>query len=99
MRLENKVALITGGASGLGLATTERFVAEGCRVLVADIQEAQGEQLSDRFGNDVLFRRCDATIESEVEAAFDYAESELGPVDSVFHSAGIIGDIKIELVD
>ena len=37
MRLENKIALITGGASGLGLATTERFVAEGCRVLVTDI--------------------------------------------------------------
>ena len=93
MRLENKIALITGGASGLGLATTERFVTEGCRVLVTDIQEEQGEELSARFGNDVLFRRCDVTREDEVEAAFDYAENEMGPVDAVFHSAGIIGAV------
>ena len=93
MRLKNKIALITGGASGLGLATTERFVAEGCRVLVTDIQEEQGEELSTRFGNDVLFRRCDVTREDEVEAAFDYAENEMGPVDAVFHSAGIIGAV------
>jgi len=93
MRLKNKIALITGGASGLGLATTERFVAEGCRVLVTDIQEEQGEELSARFGNDVLFRRCDVTREEEIEAAFDYAENEMGPVDAVFHSAGIIGAV------
>ena len=85
MRLENKIALITGGASGLGLATTERFVTEGCRVLVTDIQVEHGDELSNRFGSDVIFRRCDVTREEEVEAAFDFAEQELGPIDIVFH--------------
>jgi 3alpha(or 20beta)-hydroxysteroid dehydrogenase len=58
MRLEGKTALITGAASGLGAAAVERFVAEGCRVCLCDIQEKEGQALAAQLGDQVFFQRC-----------------------------------------
>jgi len=93
MRLENKTALITGGASGIGAAATERFIQEGCRVLVCDIQAQPGQAFAARFGEAAAFQRCDVTREEEVAAAMDAAVERFGKLDIVFNSAGIIGAV------
>ncbi|MBU6228058.1 MAG: SDR family NAD(P)-dependent oxidoreductase, partial [Acidobacteria bacterium] len=68
LRLSNKVAVITGGASGIGAGTVERFIAEGARCVVADIQEEAGKKLAAAHGPNAIFVRCDVGKESEVEA-------------------------------
>jgi len=93
MRLENKIALITGGASGIGAAATERFIQEGCRVLVCDIQDATGQAFAARFGDSAVFQRCDVTREEEVAAAADAAVARFGRLDILFHCAGIVGAV------
>ena len=80
-RLEGKIAVITGGCSGIGLATVERFVAEGARVLVADVQEDAGRQVVAGLGEAVRFRRC-------VVATMDAAAEAWGGLDIVFNNAG-----------
>ena len=93
MRLEGKVALITGAASGLGQATVERFIEEGAKVVICDIQDGLGQSLSDRFPGETIYCSCDVTKESNVEAAVNSAISRFGQLDAVFHSAGIIGAV------
>ncbi len=93
MRLEGKVALITGAASGLGQATVERFIQEGAKVTICDIQDEPGQALSDRFAAETIFCSCDVTKENDVEAAVDATISRFGQLDAVFHSAGIIGAV------
>ena len=70
-RLDGKVAVITGGASGIGLGTVELFVAEGARVVAADIQDEKGAMLEKRFPGQVAYAHCDVTSEAEIEANFD----------------------------
>ena len=93
MRLEGKVALITGAASGLGQATVERFIHEGAKVTICDIQDELGQALSDRYAAETIFCSCDVTKENDVEAAVDATISRFGQLDAVFHSAGIIGAV------
>ena len=93
MRLEGKTALITGAASGLGASAVARFVAEGCRVCLCDIQEEEGKALAAELGDQVFFQRCNVTSEEEVAAAIDTAVERFGHLDIVFHSAGIVGAV------
>jgi NAD(P)-dependent dehydrogenase (short-subunit alcohol dehydrogenase family) len=90
-RLKDKVAVVTGGCSGIGLATVERFVAEGARVLVADIQAAAGADAARRFGASVRFQHCDVTHESDIAATMDAAATAFGGLDIVFNNAGAAG--------
>jgi NAD(P)-dependent dehydrogenase (short-subunit alcohol dehydrogenase family) len=92
-RLAGKVAVITGGASGIGEATARRFVAEGARVIVADIQAAAGQAVADSLGDSARFISCDVTVESQVAAAVDLAVSTWGRLDVMFNNAGIIGAV------
>lgn len=92
-RLEGKVAVITGGASGIGAAAAARFVAEGARVVVADIQEAQGRELADRLGAAARFARCDVTDEGDVAAAVGSAVDTWARLDCMFNNAGIVGAV------
>ena len=90
-RLEGKIALITGGCSGIGLATVELFVAEGARVVVADLQDEKGKVLEQRFPDQVVYRRCDVVEEADIAAATATAEKSFGGLDILFNNAGTGG--------
>jgi len=92
-RLDGRVAVITGGASGLGEATVRRFVSEGARVVVADLQAELGKELAGELGANAAFAQTDVAIEADVAAAVDLAVSEFGRLDCMFNNAGIIGAI------
>lgn len=87
-RLEGKVAVITGGASGIGLGAVELFVAEGARVVAADLQDEKGAMLEKRFPDSVRYAHCDVTVEADVEKAVNLAASEFGGLDVLFNNAG-----------
>jgi len=88
-RLEGKVAVITGGVSGIGLGTVELFVAEGAKVVAADIQDEKGAMLEKRFPGQVRYAHCDVTREDEIAAMVALAKSEFGGLDVLFNNAGV----------
>lgn len=97
-RLEGKVAAITGGASGMGRATVLRFLDEGARVVIADMNEATGAETLELcrargVGDAVRFLRTDVSQEDQVEALVAHACSEFGGLDCLFNNAGIGGAI------
>lgn len=88
-RLNGKIAVVTGGASGIGLATVRRFVVEGARVMIGDIDGGAADSVAADIGSNASGFRCDVRDELEVEAMFQSAERELGPIDIAFANAGI----------
>ncbi len=90
-RLQNKIAVITGGCSGIGLASVELFVAEGASVLVADVQDGRGAELEARFQGRVRFRHCDVTSESDIAGAMQAAVDHFSGLDLLFNNAGAGG--------
>jgi len=95
-RLEGKVALITGGANGIGRATVLRFLAEGACVVAADLNETTAKEMLDLAGRAghaarVRFIRTDVARETDVEAAVNLAVSAFGRLDCVFNNAGVAG--------
>ncbi|MCV2488255.1 3-oxoacyl-ACP reductase [Geodermatophilus sp. YIM 151500] len=86
-RLSGRVAVVTGGGSGIGLASVLRLASEGARVVVADVDEDAGKRAADECGG--TFVRCDVTSESDVEALFAAAHETYGSVDVAFNNAGI----------
>ena len=90
-RLDGKVAVVTGGCSGIGLATVTRFVEEGARVVIGDIDDARGKEVVEQLGGDevVTFRHVDVTSPDEVDALFATAKETYGSVDVAFNNAGI----------
>ncbi len=87
-RLEGKVAVITGAASGIGRGTVELFVKEGAKVVAADIQDDKGARLEEEHGNALRYIHCDVTQEADIEAAIDLAVSAFGRLDCMFSNAG-----------
>ncbi|MCU1476915.1 MAG: short-chain type dehydrogenase/reductase [Subtercola sp.] len=88
MQLTDSVAFVTGGSSGLGLATTKALLAGGASVVIADLASSQGAQLAEELGDRVLFAPTDVTSESDVAAALDLAAT-LGRLNIVVNCAGI----------
>ena len=88
MRLADRVALITGGAGGIGRACAELFAREGAKVVVADIDEQAGTKLASALGGAAHFVRTDVTDEASVKAAVAAAEQKFGRLDVLFNSAG-----------
>ncbi|WP_439565115.1 3-oxoacyl-ACP reductase [Microcella sp.] len=86
-RLKGKVAVITGGASGIGLATARRFAAEGATVVIGDMNPESGEAAAAEVGG--LFVKVNVTDEAEVNNLFDTAQSTYGSLDIAFNNAGI----------
>lgn len=90
-RLDGKVAVITGAASGIGEATVELFVEQGCQVLAADKNVEAGEALAARLGPAVRFMACDVTDCAQLKAAIDGAAAHFGGLDILFSNAGAGG--------
>lgn len=90
-RLEGKIALITGGASGLGKATAQEFIREGATVVVADINSQLGRESAEELGPQAHFVQCDVTVEQQVAEAVDSAVSRHGRLDVMYNNAGIAG--------
>lgn len=88
-RLGNKVAVITGAASGIGRAAAQRFVAEGARVVAGDVDEAGLGSLADELGEAVAPVRCDVTDEAQVEHLAQTAVERFGRLDIAFANAGV----------
>ena len=86
-RLQGKVAVVTGGCSGIGLATVRRFAQEGASVVIADIDDQTGERIAQEVGG--RFVATDVTNAEQVEALFATAKSTYGSVDVAFNNAGI----------
>jgi NAD(P)-dependent dehydrogenase (short-subunit alcohol dehydrogenase family) len=86
-RLQDRVAVVTGGAGGIGLATARRFAQEGAKVVVADLDEAAGKGVADEVGG--LFVKTDVTGEDDVRAMYAVAKEAYGSVDIAFNNAGI----------
>jgi len=87
--LAGKVAIVTGGASGIGQATVELFVQEGARVVIADVDSARGEALAARLGASAAFQRTDVSNADDVQAAVDLAVSRYGGLHVMFNNAGV----------
>ena len=86
-RLTGRVAVITGGASGIGLATARRFADEGARVVIADLDPVAGAEAAAQV--DGLFVQSDVTVADDVTALFETAKETFGSVDIAFNNAGI----------
>lgn len=96
-RLHGKVAIITGGASGIGAASARKFVREGARVLIADLQQEKGRLLAEELGANAAFAATDVCREADVARMTALAEREFGRLDCLFNNAGfggVSGDIE-----
>jgi NAD(P)-dependent dehydrogenase (short-subunit alcohol dehydrogenase family) len=88
-RIQDRVAVVTGGCSGIGLATVRRFVAEGSKVVIGDIADDAGKALVEELGDVVTYVHVDVTSKEEVDALFRTAKDTYGSVDIAFNNAGI----------
>jgi NAD(P)-dependent dehydrogenase (short-subunit alcohol dehydrogenase family) len=87
--LSGKVAIVTGGANGIGRGTVELFVQEGAQVVVADLDETRGKQLCDSLGPSARFQRTDVSDRASLQALVDFAVSEFGGLHIMFNNAGV----------
>ena len=89
MNIEGKVALVTGGASGLGLATTKELLGAGASVVIVDLPSSDGEVVAKELGDNVRFAPADVTAEAEVQAAVQTAADSFGGLHVVVNCAGV----------
>ncbi|MEH6525830.1 MAG: SDR family oxidoreductase [Sneathiella sp.] len=99
-RLENKVAIITGGTSGIGLSTTEIFAQEGATVVFTGRRAEEGAAIANKLGNSVHFVQADATVEADMAALMADTVQKFGQIDCLFNNAGGPAPVgSIETVD
>lgn len=87
-RLQGKVAIITGGTSGIGERTAEGFVQEGAMVVIAGRSEEQGKAIAQRLGPNAIYQRTDVTREADIQALVQGTMDRFGQVDCLFNNAG-----------
>jgi 3-oxoacyl-[acyl-carrier protein] reductase len=92
MRLENKVALITGGAAGIGKATAKRFLEEGARVVICDVNAEAGKAAVEELGGTVEFYQVNVADRQAVQAWVDDVATKYGQVDVLVNNAGVLRD-------
>ncbi|CAI9108003.1 OLC1v1007508C1 [Oldenlandia corymbosa var. corymbosa] len=98
-KFEGKVALITGGANGIGRETATRFIENGAQVVIADINKQMGLETASKLGPKASFVPCDVTQESDVSDAVDFAVSKHGHLDIMYNNAGIACRTRRSIVD
>ncbi|PSS23597.1 Secoisolariciresinol dehydrogenase [Actinidia chinensis var. chinensis] len=100
-RLEGKVAIITGGASGIGETTARLFVQHGAKVVIADVQDNLGLSVCKDLGSDsdVTYVHCDVTNDSDVQNLVDTTISKYGKLDIMYNNAGISGKLDFTIQD
>ncbi|XP_027352320.1 short-chain dehydrogenase reductase 2a-like [Abrus precatorius] len=91
-RLEGKIAIVTGGARGIGEATVRVFVKHGAKVVIADIEDAAGAMLAETLSPSATFVHCDVSLEKEVENLVSSTVSRYGQLDIMFNNAGVLGN-------
>jgi NAD(P)-dependent dehydrogenase (short-subunit alcohol dehydrogenase family) len=97
--LSGKVAIVTGGAAGLGRSIVERFVAEGARVVIGDVNGTDGEQLAASLGSAVAFKHADVAIPEHVADLIAAAVEEFGGLDVMVNNAGVAGTRHWDFLD
>lgn len=97
--LAGKVAVVTGGASGIGRATVERFLEEGARVVIADVDQERGEALAASCGTDAVFKRTDVGKAEEIRQLVDFAAETFGGLHIMVNNAGMSGQRHPRLAD
>ena len=101
MRLQDKVAIVTGGGGGIGRATALRFASEGAKVVVSDIHSESGEESVDqitKMGGEAIFVKTDTSTEGEMKALVEECEKRYGGLDIFFNNAGVSNE-EVKLVD
>ncbi|KMT01141.1 hypothetical protein BVRB_9g223930 [Beta vulgaris subsp. vulgaris] len=99
-RLEGKVALITGGASGIGECAAKFFTKHGAKVMIADVQDDMGQSVWKDLGSSVAsYIHCDVTNEAHVQNAVDSTMAQYQKLDIMFNNAGIVGSTKPNILD
>lgn len=91
VQLDGKVAVVTGGASGIGEGTVRKFIESGARVVISDVQDARGQKLAEELGPSASFYHTDVSHEEEVRAAIGHAVQKWGRLDVMFNNAGFGG--------
>lgn len=94
-KVENKVAIITGGASGIGKATASLFAKEGAKVAIVDINEKLGKQTEKELGKNSIFVKCDVSKNNDVKKMVDTVVKHFGKVDILFNNAGVYVENKL----
>lgn len=90
-RLAGKSVVVTGGARGIGEGMVRRFVAEGARCVIADIDAEAGERLASELGDAVVFMRADVTSEDDIVSAINACVARFGALDVMVNNAGVVG--------
>lgn len=90
-KLDGKVAVITGGAYGIGEASVRLFVEEGAKVVIADIEDDKGKRLAGELGENAIFAHTNVAVEDDIKGAVDLAVEKFGRLDCMFNNAGIGG--------
>src|SRR5207247_1727944 len=95
-RFNNRTVIVTGGARGMGASHARGFIAEGAKVVIADVLEPEGRALADELGDHAIFSRLDVTSDGHWAATVAAAEDAFGPVSVLVNNAGIVRFGQIE---
>ncbi|MGI1794400.1 3-hydroxyacyl-CoA dehydrogenase [Acinetobacter variabilis] len=95
MKIQGKVIVVTGGASGLGAATATHLVEQGAKVILVDMNQEQGNALQQQLGEQAEFVQLDVTDEQAVEAFFNHVENQYGQLNGLVNCAGIAPSAKV----
>src|SRR5882757_10036731 len=97
--LLGKVAIVTGGASGIGAGIVEKFLSEGARVVIADVERERGEELAGKLGGDVVFRSADVSNPEQIGALVAGAVETFGRLDVMVNNAGVSSKMHRSFLD
>ncbi|MQY21621.1 SDR family NAD(P)-dependent oxidoreductase [Nocardia macrotermitis] len=97
--LNGKVAVVTGGASGIGLASVEKFLDRGARVVIADINAERGESAAAALGSDAAFKATDVADADQVRDLISFTDERFGGLDIMFNNAGIPAAMRANFLD